>query len=714
MKNLVIVESPSKAKTIQKYLGKDFKVLASSGHICDLPEKSLGIDIENNFTPKYEIPKDKKKRAIIKQLKDAVKECDNVYIAADPDREGEAISWHLSKVLDLGDDVKRIEFNEISRKAVNDALTKPRLINQKLVDAQQARRIIDRLVGYKISPILNKKIKAGLSGGRVQSAALKMLVDREREIRNFVPDEYWNINALLCQDGKSKNFKCALNDYNGKKFKINTQERAENIYEMLTNASKWYVDNIERGKSRSKPNAPFTTSTLQQDGSNRLQITAPEVMRIAQQLYEGVDLQGEGHTALVTYIRTDSVRISEDAQNAALEFIKENYGEDYAPKKPNFYSTKKNSNSKVQDAHEAIRPISLARTPESIKDMVNRNQYRLYKLIYERYLASQMTEAVYDTLKVHITAECSEDKKFGFKLNGKTVVFKGYTAIYENEKSPDEEDEENKKIPNLQVNEILNLIEITKEQKFTKAPPRYTDASLVKAMEESGVGRPSTYATVISTLAKRSYTEKEGKAIKATALGETVTEFMEANFENIVDSGFTADMENKLDEIENGIDWHKILQDFYPDFLVSLKKAYTADKKLKVKAEETDVICEKCGAHMVVRTGKFGKFLACPNYPECKNIKPLVEICGKCPKCGGDIVKKKTKKGKIFYGCSNYPNCDFMSWELPAPHFCPKCNAVMRIVEKDGVTKYICTNKQCSYTEIVETPSNAGEEVGTN
>ncbi|MFA6866239.1 MAG: type I DNA topoisomerase [Clostridia bacterium] len=700
MKNLVIVESPSKAKTIQKYLGKDFKVLASSGHVCDLPEKSLGIDIENNFTPKYEVPKDKKKKDIIKQLKDAVKECDFVYIAADPDREGEAISWHLNNILELGDKVNRIEFNEISCKSVNEALTKPRKINQNLVDAQQARRIIDRLVGYKVSPILNKKIRQGLSGGRVQSAALKMLVDREREIRNFVPVEYWNINAILSQKENIKEFKCALNDYNGKKFEINNQERADNIYGMLKATKAWTVDKVTRGKSKSRPNAPFTTSTLQQDGSNRLQITAPEVMRIAQQLYEGVDLQGEGHTALVTYIRTDSVRISPDAQQAALEYIGKNYGKDYVPKTPNFYSTK---NNKIQDAHEAIRPISLERTPDSIKDTVNRNQYRLYKLVYDRFLASQMTDAQYDTLKVHINADCKDNKNFGFKISGKTVVFNGYTVLYENAKTEEDEDSVNKKIPNLQEGELLELIEVTKDQKFTKPSPRFTDASLVKAMEENGVGRPSTYATVISTLAKRTYTEKEGKAIKATPLGETVTEFMENNFKNIVDSGFTADMENKLDEIEGGLDWHVILQDFYPDFDKCIKKAYSADKTLKVEPEVTDVICEKCGANMVIRTGRYGKFLACPNFPECKNIKSIPDICGVCPKCGGDVVKKKTKKGKIFYGCGNYPKCDFMSWELPAPHFCPKCGGIMRVVEKEGNKKYICINKTCNYTEIVET-----------
>jgi DNA topoisomerase-1 len=698
MKSLVIVESPSKAKTIQKYLGNDFKVLASSGHVCDLPEKSLGIDIENNYEPNYVVSKDKNKKAIIKSLKDAVKVSDEVYLAADPDREGEAISWHLSKVLALGEDAKRIVFNEISPKAIKSAIETPRKINISLVDAQQARRIIDRLVGYKISPILNKKIKQGLSGGRVQSAALKMLVDREREIRAFVPEEYWNMYAMLLSG--SSTLKALLIDEDGKKLKVDNGDQAESIFNSVTHAKQWIIDKVVRGSSKSHPNAPFTTSTLQQDGSNRLQLTAPDVMKIAQQLYEGIDIPGEGHTALVTYIRTDSVRVSADSQKEALSYIENQYGEDYAPKKPNFYASK---GGNVQDAHEAIRPISLERTPDSIKDKISRNQYRLYKLIYERFLASQMCDAKYATLNVHINSEC-EEHNYGFKVTGRTVVFKGYTAVYDNEKEEDET--RNDKLPNLQENDILELKEVTKEQKFTKAPPRFNDASLVKAMEESGVGRPSTYATVISTLSKRKYTEKEAKAIKPTALGETVTEFMEANFENIVDVGFTADMENKLDGIENGVDWHSVIQNFYPGFLEKIKKAYLGDKKLKVEDEVTDVICEKCGANMVIKNGKFGKFLACPNYPTCKNIKSIVEKAGICPRCGGDVVKKRTRNGKIFYGCGNYPKCDFMSWEQPAPYFCPNCSSVMRVVESEGVKKYICVNKQCNHTEIVKVAEN--------
>ncbi len=684
---LVIVESPTKAKTIEKYLGKDFRVLASGGHVCDLPEKSLGIDLDHNFQPEY-VPV-KEKRELIKRLKQAVKDSQEVYLATDPDREGEAISWHLSNVLDLAQDSNnRIEFNEISARAVGIALQNPRKINLNLVNAQQARRVLDRLVGYKISPILNKKIKQGLSAGRVQSAALKMIVDREREIRAFKPEEYWNIFAFLQKLGKVTAMKATLNDYNGKKIKVGNEEQANGIIAALKTAS-YFVDTVKRGVSRSKPGAPFTTSTLQQDGASRLSITAPEVMKIAQQLYEGIDLEGEGHTALVTYIRTDSVRVSPEAQAAAIDFIKKTYGSEYAPKKPNVYAAK---GTNVQDAHEAIRPISLLRTPESLKGKLNRNQYRLYKLIYDRFLASQMAEAVYNTLNVHITAKADPDE-YGFKISGKAVVFKGYTVAYENDK---EEEEGSDKLPNLEEGEKLNLKEVKGEQKFTKAPPRYTDSTFIKAMEENGIGRPATYASVVSTLAKREYTAKDGKQLIPTQLGETVVEFMEKNFADIVDVKFTASMESDLDTVVNGTEWQKIISDFYPPFEKSLKHAYLGEKKVKLDEEVTDVICDKCGANMVVREGRYGKFLACPNFPKCKNIKNIVKPVAKCPSCGGDVVKKYTKNGKVFYGCTNFPECDFMSWELPAPIFCPDCRRTMRLIAKEGSTKYICTNKDCN------------------
>ncbi len=683
---LVIVESPTKAKTIQKYLGKDFRVLASSGHVCDLPEKSLGIDVENNFKPTYVMVKDK--QDVVKRLKSAVKESDQIFLATDPDREGEAISWHLKNVLDLGDDCNRIEFNEISYRAVNNAMKEPRAINMNLVDAQQARRVLDRLVGYKISPILNQKIKQGLSGGRVQSAALKMIVDREREILAFVPEEYWHINAFLLKEGKTSATKALLSDLNGKKLTVKNKEQAEKIIADLK-VSDYSVDSVKRGVSKGHPYPPFTTSTLQQDGSARLQISTPEVMKLAQQLYEGVEIEGEGLTALVTYIRTDSVRVSFEAQRDCAEYIKSVYGNEYAPEKFNVYTSK---GSNVQDAHEAIRPISISRTPESLKNKISRNQYRLYKLIYDRFLASQMTDAVYNTLNVHIVAD-DKNEKYGFKLSGKTVKFKGYTVAYDTVK---EEDEDDVRLPDFNEGEKLTLKEIKSEQKFTKAPTRYTESTFIKGMEENGIGRPATYASVVSVLAKRDYTEKEGKFMKPTELGIKVTEFMEKNFANIVDLKFTAAMEDKLDDIVNGIGWQKIISDFYPSFTESLSNAYSSERKVKLDEEVSDVVCDKCGAKMVYRNGKYGKFLACPNFPRCRNIKNIDEVVGKCPRCGGNIVKKKTRTGKVFFGCGNYPTCDFMSWELPAPIFCPKCRSVMRVVVKEGKKQYICTGRSCN------------------
>ncbi len=689
---LIIVESPSKSKTIQKYLGEGFKVMASGGHICDLPEKSLGIDINDNFKPEYVVNENKKN--IIKKLKEAAKNSEEIYLATDPDREGEAISWHLANVLEL-DSPKRIEFNEISKKAVNAALNAPREINIRLVNSQQARRVLDRLVGYKISPVLNKKIKSGLSGGRVQSAALKMIVDREREIRAFVPEEYWNIFALLTKKGQKDIIKAALNDYNGKKIKVTTAAQAKAIEDNIKGAS-WKVDSVKKGVSKSRPSPPFTTSTLQQDASHRLGISAPEVMRIAQQLYEGVDIEGEGHTALVTYIRTDSVRISSGAQQEALSYIKEVYGKDYVPARPNVYA-KKSAN--VQDAHEAIRPISLQLTPEKLKSKISRNHYRLYKLIYDRYLASQMTDAVYNTLNAHITA-FADSGNYGFKVTGKTLVFKGYTVVYDNQS--EEGEEKCDTLPLIEEGEEPQFKELICEQKFTKPPSRYTEATLVKAMEENGIGRPSTYATVISVLAKRDYTVKEKKTLKPTQLGETVVEFMENNFTDIVDIKFTAGMEDKLDAIAQGEEWQKIIADFYPPFEKNVKMAYSKEKKIKLDKETTDVVCEKCGALMVIRSGRYGKFMACPNYPKCKNVKSFVEKVGKCPKCGGDIVKKKTKKGKLFYGCGNYPQCDFLSWELPAPYYCPQCSNVMTITQKGDNKVYVCLNKNCKHSIIAK------------
>ena len=695
---LVIVESPSKAKTIQKYLGAGYRVMASGGHVCDLPQKTLGIDIDNRFKPEY-VVEDSRKKDLIKRLKKEVKDAEYTYLATDPDREGEAISWHLANTLDLNGLKNRIEFNEITAKAVKQALDAPREINLNLVNAQQARRVLDRLVGYKISPILSRKIKSGLSGGRVQSSALKMIVDREREINAFVPQEYWNMTANLLKEGtRSPVIKSSFLDYNGKKVKLDCEEQVKKLEARLDKAV-WKVDKVKKGVSQSRPAAPFTTSTLQQDGSQKLGLSSPQIMQLAQQLYEGVDIPGEGHTALVTYIRTDSVRISSEMQAITRKHILNKYGNDYVPSKPNIYTTK---GQNVQDAHEAIRPISLDRTPESLEDKLPKNLYKLYKLIYFRYLASQMTPAVYNTLNVRVQATVSDTENYGFKVSGKALVFKGYTAVYEIEKNDEEENEVGGNLPNLNDGDALKLKNLKSEQKFTKPQPRYSEATLIKAMEENGIGRPSTYATVISVLTKREYVMKEQKLFKPTALGEAVTEFMENCFKNIVDIHFTAEMEGRLDLIEHGSEWQKIIEEFYPSFADDLQKAnFNGRKKVALPEEVSDVICDKCGAQMVIKEGRYGKFLACPNYPECKNIKNFVEPVGKCPVCGGDISKRHGKKsGSVFYGCSNYPKCSFMTWDLPAPILCPECSSAMKVVKENNSTKYVCLNRKCNHTVI--------------
>lgn len=699
---LVIVESPSKTKTIQKYLGSEYKVMASVGHICDLPKNSLGIDINNHFEPQYVVT-DAKKNKIINDLKAAVKKSEMVYLATDPDREGEAISWHISNTLDLKNQKNRIEFNEITYKAVINAINNPREINMNLVDAQQARRVIDRLVGYKISPVLSSKIKSGLSGGRVQSSALKMVVDREREVLAFNPQEYWNLSALLKISAKQE-FKALINDKNGKKIKLQNKVEVDNVLGDL-NDSSWVVDSVKTTPSIVKPQAPFTTSTLQQDASIKLGFSAPFVMQIAQSLYEGVDLPGEGHTALVTYIRTDSVRVSTDMQKDARKYIFENYGDEYVPDKPNFYF---NKSKNFQDAHEAIRPVSLDRTPESVKGLIPQNKYKLYKLIYERFLASQMTPAIYDATSVIVGARTKNKDLYSFKAFGKVLLKKGYTAIYDLDKSDEEEEVVTSNLPLLEIGDVLQLNSLIPEQKFTKPLPRYTEAALIKSMEENGIGRPSTYATVMSVLLKRAYVVKEKKSLVPTLLGTRVTEYMEQFFQNIVDLKFTANMEESLDTVENGASWKGIIEEFYPNFSKDVDHAQKTSSKMHIPAEESDVVCEKCGAMMVFKDGKYGKFLACPNYPKCKNIKNITEVVSKCPICTGDVIKRHTKAGKIFYGCSNYPSCKFMSWDLPAPILCADCNSTMKIVKTGSNTQYVCTNRKCN--KVIEVGSGEDED----
>lgn len=696
MKKLIIVESPHKAKTIQKYLGADAVVMASKGHVCDLPQRTLGIDIEHGFEPEYIVSPEKVDT--IKKLAAASKKYDKVYLATDPDREGEAISWHLKTQLGITDDNVRIEFNEISPNAVRNAMDNPREVDMNLVNSQQARRVLDRLVGYKISPILSRKIKSGLSAGRVQSAALKMIVDRENEIRNFKPEEYWNIAALLYKEGdkhvKGNQIKANFNDYGGEKIKVENAELANEITLLMQDA-KYTVDEVKKGVSVSRPAPPFTTSTLQQEASHKLNMTADRSIRIAQQLYEGVDIAGEGQHALITYIRTDSVRVSPDFAATALSFIAENYGKEYAPKQRNIYKT----NEKAQDAHEAIRPISLNRTPQSLEGKLDRDLLRLYKLIYERFLASQMTSAQFNTLTVHITANTS-GKDIGFTVKGKAVKFKGYTAVYTATADKEDDKEENGNMPNLEKGNRLDLDDILKEQKFTKPPARYTDATLVKAMEENGIGRPSTYASIISVIAKREYTEKQAKNIAPTPLGETVCTYMEQNFPSIMNLSFTARLEGKLDEIAEGKEeWRSLVGSYYPVLKRYIDHAGKSGGGARMPVEESDVVCEKCGAKMVIREGKYGKFLSCPNYPRCQNVKKLVEKIGVCPLCGGDVEKKISKTGKTFYGCGNYPKCTFVTWDLPAPHLCPDCKSMMKTVSRDYKKIYICTNKECGHKE---------------
>ena len=640
--DLIIVESPSKAKTISKYLKGKFRVDASGGHVRDLPEKTLGVKITENFEPHYEITPNKKD--VIKRLTAEAKKADRVYLATDPDREGEAISWHLQTVLGMDPDgANRVEFNEISPRAVQNALTKPRKIDYNLVDAQQARRVLDRLVGYKLSPFLNNRIQDGLSAGRVQSVALRLIVDREREIAAFKPEEYYTFTAQL-RDLKDEYapFKATYQlKKNGASIPAETAEQAEKEIR----AGSFVVTKVKNGVSKQHAPAPFTTSSLQQDASNKFGMSSPETMLVAQHLYEGMDVGGD-HIALITYIRTDSVRIAVEAQKSALEFIERNYGKEYVPAKPNYYATKKGA----QDAHEAIRPINLEVTPASVKQYLDRKHYNIYKLIYDRFVASQMAEAQYNSMQVEAVSA-----GYTFKASGKALLFAGFTAAYQQAQSGDADEEESGKLlPPLNEGDGLNLITLSKEQKFTRPPLRYTDASLVKAMDERGIGRPSTYASIISVLTKRRYVEKDGKYMVPTEVAYKITDILVQYFTDIMDVDFTAKMEEELDKIEEGgVDWHKIICDFYPSFAEKLRTAACDGD------EETDIKCEKCGSVMIRRIGKYGKYLACSNYPKCSNIvsESEVEISDvRCPKCSANMVVKSGKFGK-FLACPNYPEC---------------------------------------------------------
>ena len=686
MKKLVIVESPAKAKTIGKFLGKEYVVKASMGHIRDLPTYRFGVNIDKDFAPSYEIIRGKKE--LIKELKEEASQASQVYIASDPDREGEAIAWHVKEVLGLEDkgDI-RIEFNEITKEAVTKAVQNPRAIDYNRVYAQQARRILDRIVGYKLSPLLWRKIKKGLSAGRVQSVAVRLICEREEEIEKFVPEEYWSLTAQL--EAEKKKFAAKLFKYQGQKIEIKSQEKIEIVLKDLQE-KEYRVAKISKKLSKKSAPEPFTTSTLQQEASKRLNFSAKKTMQVAQTLYEGLELGEYGQTGLITYLRTDSTRISLEAKEKAQEYIQKLYGKEYV----GLVKKAKEPKGKVQDAHEAIRPTDIEKEPEKIKQYLSNDQYKLYKLIWERFLASQMSDAQYDVTTVEIAAG-----DYLFKATGSVLKFAGFTKIYQVE---EEEGEEKEKLPPLREEQILTLVNLEPKQHFTEPPPRYTEASLIKALEEKGIGRPSTYAPILDTIVKRGYVEKEKKQLKPTELGRIVVDLLKEHFPDIIDVEFTAEMEEKLDQIEDGeTNWIEVLRSFYEPFNETLKQSYEKIEKIILPVEESEETCPHCGRNLVVKTSRFGKFLACPGYPECKFIKPFIQKTGAtCPKCGGEVVVKRSKKGRTFYGCVNYPNCDFVSWDLPSNKRCPECEGVM--VEKRTKKKppyLLCTNPECKHTE---------------
>ena len=685
--NLVIVESPSKAKTIGKYLGPEYTVKASMGHLRDLPKSTMGVDLENDFTPKY-VPV-AGKEDLIKDLKKAASQAQCIYLATDPDREGEAISWHLKELLGLPEEkTRRVTFNEITQKVVRQSIANPRGIDYSLVDAQQARRILDRIVGYQLSPLLWKKIRRGLSAGRVQSVATRLVVDRENEIRAFQAREYWSLDVKLDRIGKPGSF---MARYFGeeKKRELENEEQVDQVIRDIT-GREFTVTNVKRADKKRSAAPPFTTSTLQQEASRKLNMTPKRTMAIAQQLYEGVDVAGEGTLGLITYMRTDSLRLSDEAMAAAASFIRQRYGEAYYYGKFHVFKTK----SGAQDAHEAIRPTHVELDPERIQRSLTKEQYKLYKLIWSRFLASQMANAVYDT--VTIDTECASHV---FRASNQSVRFPGFLALYE-EGRDDEAEAVGEELPDLQVGDKESLADIKKEQHFTQPPARYTEATLIKAMEEKGVGRPSTYASIVSTIQDREYVQKTDKRLAPTPLGEVVNELMMQRFNDIIDVEFTANMETRLDDVEEGKrNWKEVLGEFYRGFSQELTDAEEAleGTRLKVPDEETEEVCEVCGRNMVVKVGRFGKFLACPGWPECKNTKPIVEkMPGRCPKCGSGMLKRKSKRGYAYYACEKGSECGFMSWDVPTELDCPQCGQTMFKKSGRGRMKPFCINEQCA------------------
>ena len=687
MAKLVIVESPAKAKTIRKYLGDGYEVTASMGHIRDLPASQLGIDVDHDYAPQYISIKGKEK--LIKELKSAAKKSDGVLLATDPDREGEAISWHLANILGLDPAApNRVTFGEITQKGVSEGMSHPRAIDMNLFNAQQARRILDRLVGYKLSPFLWRKVRRGLSAGRVQSVAVRLIVDREKEIEAFKPEEYWNLDALLSPPGSQKKFTARLTGTaDGKKLAVTTGEQAHAIEEALKGQD-YQVTELKKGKRKKTPAAPFITSTLQQEASRRLNFTATRTMRAAQTLYEGVDIAGRGTLGLITYMRTDSLRVSDEAVAGAKDYITGAYGERYVCGYKRTYKSR--SVTAAQDAHEAIRPSVPSLTPDEVEKSISGDIAKLYRLIWSRFIASQMADCEQDTVSVGVTAG-----NYLFRASGYVVTFDGFTALYE--EATDEKEKKETALPPLEQGQTLKLRELKSEQKFTQPPARYTEATLIRSLEENGIGRPSTYAPIITTIIDRGYVERDAKRLKPTLLGRTINELMMEQFPNIVDVAFSAGMEKKLDKVESGQeDWHTTIDTFYKGFEKELETAEKnmEGKKIKVPDEETDEICEKCGRHMVIKMGRYGKFLACPGFPECTNTKRLVkDTGGKCPKCGGRMLLRRSAKGRVYYGCENYPNCDFMTWDEPVPTTCDKCGATL--FRKGG--KLYCAKDGCDF-----------------
>ena len=683
-KYLIIVESPTKVKTIKKFLGSNYDVAASNGHVRDMPKSQLGFDVENNYEPKYITIRGK--GDILAALRKSVKKSDKVYLATDPDREGEAISWHLSKALKLEEkDIHRITFNEITKTAVKESLKHPRAIDMDLVDAQQARRMLDRMVGYRISPLLWAKVKRGLSAGRVQSVTLRIIADREEEIAAFIPEEYWTLDADFTIPGERKPLTARFYGTEKEKITIHSKEELDTITKKLEGA-KYQVAEVKKGERTKKAPVPFTTSTLQQEASKVLNFSTQKTMRVAQQLYEGVDVKGSGTVGIITYLRTDSTRISDEADASARAYVEENYGKEYV----SAAVQEKKSGKKIQDAHEAIRPTDITRTPFALKESLTRDQFRLYQLIWKRFAASRMANAQYTTTSVKIDAA-----GYRFHVSASKKKFDGFMAVYV-------QDEEEKGEGNLLVKEIssetqLNYKSIEEKQHFTQPPAHYTEAALVKTLEELGIGRPSTYAPTITTIINRRYVAKENKNLYMTELGEVVNNIMVQAFPSIVDVNFTANMESLLDKVEEGVvNWKTVVSNFYPDLDEAVLNAEKELAKVKIEDEVTDIVCEECGRNMVIKYGPHGRFLACPGFPECRNTKPYLEKIGvACPKCGKDIVLRKTKKGRKYYGCENNPDCDFMSWQKPSKEKCPKCGGIM--VEKGN--KLLCINEACGYIE---------------